>query len=292
MLVYEDHKSVVYALAFSPDGTALASGDRNGSLILRDADGQPRELCASGPKSPAVHAVVYLPDGAVVIGHAYGWHIHRRDADGPWRSFSPPSSSPTTSLALVQPNLLAVGSGDRAKAASGALELWDIANCRKRPSPGLDPHGIRAVAACPAKELVAWATGHRTVKVWHIRSQDPKPMTYRKDIRALALAPDGAALAVAVDHEAQLYDLEKRRERAILKGHIGRVEAVAFSPDGATVATGSWDGTVRLWDARTGRVRVSYKWPVNRVFSLAYAPDGLRLAAGGDLGGVVVWDLE
>ena len=46
MLLYEDHsRSVVYALAFSPDGAALASGTGNGSLLLRDADG--RDLCGA-----------------------------------------------------------------------------------------------------------------------------------------------------------------------------------------------------------------------------------------------------
>ena len=70
------------------------------------------------------------------------------------------------------------------------------------------------------------------------------------------------------------------------------VYALAFSPDGSTLASGSWDQTVRLWDVATGRERASFKWPIGRVTALAYAPDGLRLAAGGDLGAVVVWDVE
>src|SRR5438874_1040147 len=107
MLLYQDHQAFVYALAFSPDGGTLASGARDGSLRLRDADGRPSSLSGEpGPKTPAVHAIAFLPDGAVVIGHAHGWHIVRRDADT-WRTIGP-SSAPTTALAVLGPKTLAV----------------------------------------------------------------------------------------------------------------------------------------------------------------------------------------
>lgn len=294
MLLYEDHQSIVFALAFSPDGGTLASGAQKGSLILRDADGKSQALAESGLKCPAIHAIAYLPDGTVVIGHARGWHIHRREGNA-WKAEPPPSEAPTNSLAVIDADTLAVGTGDRAKRTAGNVELWDLRGLRRvEPHVG-EPNGVRAVAACPAKRLVAWATGHREVFVWDIRRQDAHRFSQtspQKDVRAVALAPDGSALAVAVDYDLKLYDVEKRRERRTLKGHGGRVEAVAFSPDGATLASGSWDQTVRLWDVRTGRERASFKWPIGRIYSLTYAPDGLRLAAGGDAGAVVVWDVE
>ncbi|MDB5307358.1 MAG: repeat protein [Gemmataceae bacterium] len=290
MLLYEDHAAVVYALAFSPDGATLASGARDGRLFLRDADGRGRPLGEPGPKAPAVHAVAYLPDGRMVVGHAHGWHVYRRDADG-WTE-SPSFAAPTTSLAVLNATTLAVGTGERLKPTAGTFELWDLTAGRRVEPFFREPNGVRAVAACPAKGLVAWATGHKKVSVWDHRRQTPIHFMQKKDCPALALAPDGSTLAAAVDWAVNLYDLDKRRERAVLKGHKGMVWAVAFSPDGATVATGGWDGTVRLWEAATGRERAAYKWPVGKVYSVAYAPDGLRLAAGGDLGAVVVWDAE
>jgi WD40 repeat protein len=155
-----------------------------------------------------------------------------------------------------------------------------------------EPNGVRAVAACPEKNVVAWATGHCKVKLWDIRTQVPVEFPQPKDTFAVAISADGSTLAAAVDYTVRLYDVEKGRERVVLKGHKGRVESVAISPDGATVATGSWDQTVRLWDAASGRELACYNWPIGKVFSLTYAPDGLRLAAGGELGTVVVWDVE
>ena len=289
MLLHQDHKSVVYALAFSPDGGTLATGAKDGSLLLRDADGRLQPLCEQGLKTPAIQAIAYLPDyGGVAIGHALGWHVYGRDAG----KTSPPNTAPTTSLAMLDANTLAVGTGDRVKPTGGTFELWDISAGRRREPFFQEPNGVRAVAVCPPKKLAAWATGHRKVSVWDTARQTPTHFNLTGNSPAIALSPDGSLLAAAVDYTLKLFDIAKKQERRVLKGHRGIVQSVAFSPDGATVATGSWDQTVRLWDVATGKELTSFQWPIGRVYSLAYAPDGFRLAAGGDTGAVVVWDAD
>ncbi|HEX4146846.1 MAG TPA: TIR domain-containing protein [Pirellulales bacterium] len=79
-------------------------------------------------------------------------------------------------------------------------------------------------------------------------------------------------------------------QQAVLRGHEKTVSSVAFSPDGARIASGSHDGTVRLWDARTGAELqvVLGKWLA--VDSVAFSPDGTRIASGSHDGTVHLWD--
>ncbi|WP_399457163.1 WD40 repeat domain-containing protein, partial [Streptomyces sp. WAC05858] len=59
-----------------------------------------------------------------------------------------------------------------------------------------------------------------------------------------------------------------------LKGHNDNVLAVAFSPDGKTLATGSNDDTARLWSTGTGSARTTLKGHNGNVWSVAFSPDG------------------
>jgi WD40 repeat protein len=65
---------------------------------------------------------------------------------------------------------------------------------------------------------------------------------------------------------------------------------VAISRDGKTLATGSWDGTVRLWEVATGKEVRRLAFP-GAAGSLAFSPDGKTLAAGNLAGPVRLWDL-
>ncbi len=72
--------------------------------------------------------------------------------------------------------------------------------------------------------------------------------------------------------------------------HQGQVTAVAFSPDGKTVLTGSEDGTARLWEAATGQPLGVPLVHQGAVRSVAFSPDGALLLTAGDDHGARLWD--
>src|SRR5690242_3760172 len=104
-------------------------------------------------------------------------------------------------------------------------------------------------------------------------------------VRRARLALIGAAVGLAAMVGAVVTGRPERRA----------VVAVAFAPDGRSVATasnafqGDPPGLIEVWDVATGRVRSSTPG-AERVFGLAYAPDGSWLANGGPGGSVTLRD--
>ncbi len=132
---------------------------------------------------------------------------------------------------------------------------------------------------------VADADGH--LAIWDLRLGPSLVGTIESpDVAGwLGFSPDGSHLASsAFDGTMRLWDVRTDPPTADLelKGHAGRVNAVAFSADGQTMASGSNDKTVMLWDLESGkRIGEPLLGHSGRVLSVALSPDATGLASAG-----------
>ncbi|HYT89127.1 MAG TPA: WD40 repeat domain-containing protein, partial [Gemmataceae bacterium] len=122
------------------------------------------------------------------------------------------------------------------------------------------------------------------------------------EVYSVAFSPDGRRLATAGaawedasqrrHGEIKLWHAKTYKEEASLRGHGAPVLSIAFSPDGALLASGGFDYTVKLWSLADGKEIHTLPGHVCLVHSVAFSPDGKRLASGSEDWTVKVWDVQ
>lgn len=105
----------------------------------------------------------------------------------------------------------------------------------------------------------------------------------------LALAPDGRTLATS-DGRFLISDLSAAAEPPVVGGHRFGIAALAYAPDGRTVASASLDGTVKLWDLAAKAPRATLLGHRSEVSRVAFSPDGRLVGSVDATGQVRIWD--
>jgi len=107
----------------------------------------------------------------------------------------------------------------------------------------------------------------------------------------VALSPDGEWLASPTSGVISIWEVEGQREVSRLVGHRQHVSSLAWSPDGASLASAGDDGTVRIWDVGSSSERGVLEFHDSRVWGFAWSPNGASLASVDSDWTLSVWDM-
>jgi len=114
-------------------------------------------------------------------------------------------------------------------------------------------------------------------------------------VDAVAFAPNGRTIvsgAAYTDNIVRTWDAFTGQIKGRWRGHKDGIEAIAYTPDGKVVASGSQDGTVRLWDAATGQQIGAPLGNDAPVAQARFSPDGARVVAATGDKTARLWDLK
>ena len=111
-----------------------------------------------------------------------------------------------------------------------------------------------------------------------------------KRFMSAVFSPDSQQLATGVDQDIMLWQVDSCSPVMTYVGHRGWVRSLAFSPDGALLASGSSDHTLRLWQVETGQCRKTLQGHEASVSAVAFSPKGDLLASGGADGRIRFWE--
>jgi WD40 repeat protein/tRNA A-37 threonylcarbamoyl transferase component Bud32 len=153
------------------------------------------------------------------------------------------------------------------------------------------PDGRRLASLSYPDELTVWEVDQRTV-VRQIRGLRPEGA----HIGALDFSPDGRALVIGdADHRLQAVDLASgNTDVNIPEAHSEGITAVAWSPNGSIIASGSGytGGPIRLWDAISGKPLGTLEGHTEWICELIFSTDGLRLYSASADQTIRIWDVE
>lgn len=290
------HPTWVDALAFSPDGTQLASvGYIDPIVKVWDVEWR-REIASFTGHPEPIHRVRFTPDGRSVVtcGHEGTVRLWQVGRDQPAVVFT--NDFPVSSVDVSPDGRFLAAAGGPVFGhgeAKGGLWLWDLPGRQRAHSLEGNLEDAREVAFDPHGRYLAAGLRDGSVRLWDpatsrlLRSWS----AHSRPVSCLAFSPDGQWLASgSLDATIALYDLSNlARCWHRLLGHTDWLYSLAFSRDGRTLASAALDGTPKLWSLATREVALTLRSSGGPMTCLAFSPQTNLLATGSADGTVRLW---
>jgi WD40 repeat protein len=293
------HASEISACAYSPDGKLILSSSWDNSLRLWDTyTGEVLLILTGHPHW--VLSCAFSPKGERFISASAG-EVKLWDTKTGGEIATFPSGFNDIEDCAFSPD------GDKFLSASAdhTLSLWDINKREKILSFTGHKDWVRACAFSPDGKRVVSASSDKTLRVWdaqtgkHIRTL----RGHSDQVFDCAYSPDGSLiLSASGDKTLKVWSAAecelpwwKRRKRILIRtmrGHKSLVPGCAFSPDGKSMVSASWDRTLIIWDAESGKALNTLTGHNERVNTCAFSPDGKQIVSGSKDRILKVWNAE